>query len=1255
MGTVTWLHISDLHFRTSQTYDANVVLKALLYDCKECIALDQLRPDFIVVTGDIAFSGAPEEYQLARQFFDDLLQSTNLRKEQLFLVPGNHDVNRSAISLAAQAIGEKLTDRQSANALLVTPADRKLVFARFKGYAAFVKAYLGKEWRFDDRRYFYVQRLNLAGQQIALLGLNSAWLCASDQDKSDGLLIGERQARAALEQADGADLKIALLHHPFDWLREFDQNDSVAMLTDGCDFILHGHLHQTAATQLMSPDSAATILACGACYETREFPNMYNWVQLDLAAGSGTVYLRRYSDLRGGFWAKDTLAYRNAPDGTYTFPLPSRLSPSSTLSSLTHLRILAIVAAPITGHIDGDSPQSLFDPWAEWRRLENAIRSGWDVAHNQAASWTLVRLNPPTPANLLNALAHSGTQSTCQIVHVRGYGTPEGLVLEDDLGRAALLTNDQVVALFRKTPVQLIVLDVCHSEEIARRLHEEAEVPAVIAITENLYHDEAQLFMTRLYTGLALGWSAAKAFAEAVSALRCAYEWAEAPIPQDEMSTQEPSITERLTIPICLGNTQLALLRAKEHTGGLIVNLTEPPSRGIELHLIEDFVGRASELVCLARWLRDRPSPVIALSGLGGIGKSALAAMAVLRGSWRFRSVVAISARDTPDLQPDALTPLLDGVLGRGGELTSALTENERKERAIALLNQVPVLLVLDNFEDLSETVTWAWHDFLSRLDPRRSSVAVLTLRPAVKHPLTDLAGPSHLSLQQLNQPDALRLLVEGLELRQLWGKVPSQSELTLSERKQLEARSGQAHLGQVCLGYFPALEELAERAGRHPYALRLALGDLGYPHVDWEKALNNVSNLQGGDWEAQAEALVGRMVADLNRNDPDAVALLCAHLNFQGGASYEALKNVFLPGANIERFDDHLRAALDASLLEHHQRTDRYELHPLTRSFLKKRSFDRDDPLVFEYRYMEYFREWIGQHAGEYNLLEREIPNLTNAFRLMCHKQSSSELIFALWDNWFFITRGYWKEYDLWTRLAVEAMERLGNEQTKARILVDWGCLLTEQYRLAEAKRVLTDGQGILERLGRDGDTGRLCTAILFQGYVAFRQQEYQLAVEHANDTRKIAQENGYHGIFASATSLLAQIAEKEGRGEEALDFYDEAENVLREIEDRRRLASLLMSKGTLELRLKHPAAAKSYLQDSLGLAQATELPHIAAGCKLRLAAIARTVQDYDTALQLAREAMSAFYGLGIDRDAKRAKDFITELESSLNMQNAT
>lgn len=338
MNTITWLHLSDLHFRAGEqhTWDENIVLEALLEDVRARIREDGFRPDLILVSGDIAFSGKQQEYALASAFFEELLSATQLSRDCIFPVPGNHDVDRKAISRGAQAIAGSLTGRESTNAVLNTAADRQLLFDRFRGYAAWLNEYLGGHLAFDDERYYYVHTLELAGQRLALMGLNSAWVAASDEDRASGLLLGERQTRSALREAAqaGATLTIALLHHPFDWLREFDQNDSAALLLDRCDLVLHGHLHQAAATRLTSPDGEATILACGACYKTRQYPNMYNWVQLTVDADTGAaqarVHLRRYSDARGGFWAPDTLTYRNVPDGVYSFPVRGLPLPPAT-------------------------------------------------------------------------------------------------------------------------------------------------------------------------------------------------------------------------------------------------------------------------------------------------------------------------------------------------------------------------------------------------------------------------------------------------------------------------------------------------------------------------------------------------------------------------------------------------------------------------------------------------------------------------------------------------------------------------------------------------------------------------------------------------------------------------------------------------------------------------------------------------------------------------------------------------------------
>jgi len=327
VSRITWLHLSDLHLRAGEqtTWDSNIVLRKLLDDIAAQMKSDHLQPDFVVVSGDIAYSGAPEEYSLARAFFNDLLRTLgkrNFSKKQLLIVPGNHDVDWKSISPGALAMTSSMNSRQAVNELLATAVDRRLIFRKFDQYAAFVNSYFGDCAAYDDEHYFLVKKFDGANKRVAVLGLNSAWLADRGSNRGN-LALGERQIRQAFEMSRDADLRIAVMHHPFEWLQDFDKDDCESLLMEGCGFILHGHLHRTGLLSLKTPDAGAMVIAAGACYDTRESRNCYNWVQIDTDSGEGKIYLRTYSDRQGGFWTKDTTTYQNV-DGVYAFSLESK-------------------------------------------------------------------------------------------------------------------------------------------------------------------------------------------------------------------------------------------------------------------------------------------------------------------------------------------------------------------------------------------------------------------------------------------------------------------------------------------------------------------------------------------------------------------------------------------------------------------------------------------------------------------------------------------------------------------------------------------------------------------------------------------------------------------------------------------------------------------------------------------------------------------------------------------------------------------
>ena len=320
-GTITWLHLSDFHFQAGvvSKWDSDIVINALLDDLQGLKDKYSLSPDVIFVSGDITYSGKTEEYEISRAFFDDLLSVTNLEKKRLFIVPGNHDVFRNDISPGSKIIASSLEDSTILNEVLSNDFDRHLILRRLDNYSKFIEGYFDDHTPFNNMGYFYVHNIDIAGHRVAVLGLNSVWLSNSTSEDYGHLAIGEHQVRHALDAISDADLRIALLHHPFEWTHGFDRQTCEALLVDDCDFILRGHLHQTGLLFYGTPDARAMMITAGSSFKSRQAHNAYNMVQLDLNRNQGIAYLRAWSNRSGGFWTKDVQTYRNVRDGIHKF------------------------------------------------------------------------------------------------------------------------------------------------------------------------------------------------------------------------------------------------------------------------------------------------------------------------------------------------------------------------------------------------------------------------------------------------------------------------------------------------------------------------------------------------------------------------------------------------------------------------------------------------------------------------------------------------------------------------------------------------------------------------------------------------------------------------------------------------------------------------------------------------------------------------------------------------------------------------
>jgi calcineurin-like phosphoesterase family protein len=354
VAIIKWLHLSDLHFRQRDVYESEVVLAALLRDIQPLLGEEFTPIDLVFVTGDIAFAGRPEEYGLAEAFFERLLRTLSLQRARLFVVPGNHDVDRSLVGPATYLTDAILRDihgpvdcRRMVAEVLTDDDSRRLVMRRLRGYEAFVNSYFPADHlRFGDSAYFYSKIVEVDGVSIAIYGLNSAWLSASDADRGR-LILGERQVREAVAQTDGMPLRIALLHHPLEWFADFDRNQIEQYLVQNSDFVLHGHRHWQAFRQEKRPGAELCVFASGAGYEGRDLLNVCNAVKLDLSTGAGSAVSLRYSDEVGGFWVRDVLSYPSLRQEVYPFKYGRPYVPSLQRAEEKEPAVVDLLTSPL--------------------------------------------------------------------------------------------------------------------------------------------------------------------------------------------------------------------------------------------------------------------------------------------------------------------------------------------------------------------------------------------------------------------------------------------------------------------------------------------------------------------------------------------------------------------------------------------------------------------------------------------------------------------------------------------------------------------------------------------------------------------------------------------------------------------------------------------------------------------------------------------------------------------------------------------
>ncbi|MEI6846776.1 MAG: SUMF1/EgtB/PvdO family nonheme iron enzyme [Chlorobiaceae bacterium] len=337
---VTWLHVSDFHLSGGAPYDQTVILRSLVKSVRR-FRNEGSAPDLIFATGDIAQSGKAEEYEQATRFFDELLAAAGLNRDRLFIVPGNHDVDRKKGKFLART----LASNNEADEFFDPAAPIPHLTLKLQAFSAWYNRYFKGFRTFPTNTTCSALEIVQVGKsKVAVLPLNSSLFCIDDHD-NEQLFIGCRCLDKAKEQLEQeADLRVTLIHHPLDWLNSIERAKIKAALSKTVDLVLHGHYHETETESIVSANGGYLKLAAGAAYQKREWPNSAMYVTFD--NHEVTIFPIRYADTPHEVWTLDSSVFPfNAPTYTKSFPITQvgtvTVSQGKNVSSTTSPQLAA--------------------------------------------------------------------------------------------------------------------------------------------------------------------------------------------------------------------------------------------------------------------------------------------------------------------------------------------------------------------------------------------------------------------------------------------------------------------------------------------------------------------------------------------------------------------------------------------------------------------------------------------------------------------------------------------------------------------------------------------------------------------------------------------------------------------------------------------------------------------------------------------------------------------------------------------------
>lgn len=302
--TAVVLHLSDIHIRSDKDW---ILSKGEQIAACTFASLPEATAVFVVISGDVAFSGKVAQYEAASKLFlkiRELIQAERKVDVHFIIAPGNHDCD-FALSNKARLLtlnGVRQDISQFDQSVIDLGASIQGAYRQFEGGLA-----TEGETRVGDS-LLMTHRFTVEGQELSFDCINVAW-CSNLHEDPGSLIFPVDRYQGQLSKP--ADLRIAVIHHPLNWFSQSSYHAFKKMVRGASNVVISGHEHTGGVGEDFNSGTglSAYIEGCVLQSDNPEHDSSFNVAVINL--GDGTYRSTRY------LWSADDSRYLTTEEGSW--------------------------------------------------------------------------------------------------------------------------------------------------------------------------------------------------------------------------------------------------------------------------------------------------------------------------------------------------------------------------------------------------------------------------------------------------------------------------------------------------------------------------------------------------------------------------------------------------------------------------------------------------------------------------------------------------------------------------------------------------------------------------------------------------------------------------------------------------------------------------------------------------------------------------------------------------------------------------